>query len=105
MAQSFKVIFVGKSSVGKTSIINRFNKDEFDPYQPPSFASSSIPRYVDIEKTGSRVKLQIWDTAGQEKYQSLASIFYREAAAAICVIDFTSAESLKECANWYEKVK
>ena len=59
-----------------------------------------MSRLVEVEETGTTLKLQIWDTAGQEKYRSVTPIYYRDAAAAICVFDVTSEVSLEAAERW-----
>jgi len=59
-----------------------------------------MTRMMDLPSSGTRVKLQIWDTAGQEKYRSVTPIYYRDASAAICVFDVTNRESLDDAKKW-----
>ena len=66
-----------------------------------------MSRLVEIEADGTtkNLKLQIWDTAGQEKYRSVTPIYYRDAAAAICVFDVTSKQSLEDAEKWVEDLR
>lgn len=95
MTETFKVVLVGDTNVGKTSILQRYAKDTFKTDIEPTIGPQFMSRLVEIESqdTGgepAKMKLQIWDTAGQEKYRSVTPIYYRDAAAAICVFDVTS---------------
>ena len=95
MTEYFKVILVGDSSVGKTSLISMYAKSTFSDQPETTIGPQFTTRYVEVPETGQRIKLQIWDTAGQEKYRSVAPIYYRDAAAAICVFDVTNKDSLE----------
>lgn len=92
----FKVIFIGSSCVGKTSLLTRFCDDVFtDSYQ----STIGIDFRIKTLKMNDKViKVQIWDTAGQERYQSIASSHYKGTHGVICVFDLTNKES-------FEKVK
>merc|ERR1712022_101440 len=80
-APEFKVVFVGAINVGKSSLVARFVKNEFTEYLAPTTGAAFSRAAVELP-TGS-VRLQLWDTAGQEKYKALVRIYYRGAAAAI----------------------
>jgi len=94
----YKIVFIGDISVGKTSIINQFIEDKFkDAYDPSigiDFASKTL-RFK-----GRFVKLQIWDTAGQEKYKSLIPSYIRGAAIVFIVYDITNRDSYDNLSNW-----
>jgi Ras-related protein Rab-5C len=60
---------------------------------------------IDFPVSGVKAKLQIWDTAGQEKYRSVTPIYYRDAAAAICVFDVTNKESLEDARKWLSDLR
>lgn len=59
-----------------------------------------MTRMIEFPVSGVKAKLQIWDTAGQEKYRSVTPIYYRDAAAAICVFDVTNRQSLDDAKKW-----
>lgn len=107
MTESFKVVLVGDSNVGKTSIIQRYTKDNFDQGIEPTIGAHFMTRIIDLGEHGGsgRMKLQIWDTAGQEKYKSVTQIYYRDAAAAVCVYDISNALSLDAAERWLEDLK
>lgn len=92
-----KTVIVGSTGVGKTSIAGRAFVRNFDPSCPPEptlgaqFCEGTFP----IE-AGGNLKFQIWDTAGQEAYKSLAPIFFKNAVIAILVFDITSKKTLEE---------
>ena len=109
MTETFKVVLVGDSNVGKTSILERYAKDSFNENTETTVSPQFMTRMLDLPngESGSttKVKLQIWDTAGQEKYRSVTPIYYRDAAAAICVFDVTHHESLDDVEKWISDLR
>jgi small GTP-binding protein len=95
---TFRVVAIGDSSVGKTSIINRFLRDTFEPEEPETIGVL-YDSFVQ-EVNGTSVEIQLWDTAGQEQYRSLGPIYFRSAAAAIVVFDLTNDESFRSIGGW-----
>ena len=101
-----KVVLIGKSGVGKTSIISRFTNDKFDPDTLSSLGASFVSKEIFFPDINNTIKFDIWDTAGQEKYRSLAKIFYKDAVIIILVYDITKADSLAEIKDfWVEEIK
>ena len=92
---SKKVILIGDSGVGKTSILNRSVYNKFEPEQLTTLGASfkSKEVFFSLEGEQKSIKLQIWDTAGQEKFQSLTKMYFRDAKAALIVYDITDKES------------
>ena len=104
--ESIKVVLVGESGVGKTSIISQFTTKKFDPHRETSLSPQFISKTVNFQDFGKEIKFDIWDTVGQEKYRSLAKIFYKDAKAIIFVYDITTEYSFNELKNyWYEETK
>ena len=108
--QVVKVVLLGESSVGKTSIISRFIDDAFNQNYQNSItttgASYATKRMMFKDYKNQIIKFEIWDTAGQEKYRSLTQIFYKDASIAILVYDITNESSFEEMQNyWYEQIK
>ncbi len=104
--ESIKVVLVGESGVGKTSIISQFTTKKFDPHRETSLSAQFISKTVNFQDLGKEIKFDIWDTVGQEKYRSLAKIFYKDAKAIIFVYDITTEYSFNELKNyWYEETK
>lgn len=100
----FKLVLLGNSSVGKTSIINRFAKDEFTEFEEPTIGASFLTKKVPLDD-GSTVKFDLWDTAGQERYKSLAPMYYKGAAAALVVFDVTAPESFEGAKDWVRELQ
>jgi small GTP-binding protein len=101
----FKVILLGATNVGKTSIITSYKNKTFGPmkYNMTS-ATNETPFKVDVldEDTGDHhdVSLKVWDTAGQEAFDSVTSSYYRKADAALIVYAVDSIQSFQECRKW-----
>ena len=101
-----KVILIGESGVGKTCIIVRFVNESFyfdsSSTNGAAFATKTL-EFPDYKKS---LKYNIWDTAGQEKYRSLAKIFYKDAVIGILVYDICNKNSFENIKNyWYEQIK
>ena len=67
-----KVVLLGESGVGKTSIISQFTANKFNPRCPTSVSAQFISKIISFPQYNKRLKFDIWDTVGQEKYRSLA---------------------------------
>jgi small GTP-binding protein len=96
-----KVILVGSSGVGKTSLINVFIEDVFDPNTQPTIAPAFCSKSARLPD-GTEIDLHIWDTAGQERFQSIGSLFYRDADIALVCFDFGAIASIPE---WVARVR
>lgn len=102
--ETVKVVLLGESGVGKTSIISQFTSNTFDPDVVTSLSAQFISKTVEFDDIHRIIKFDIWDTAGQEKYRSLAKIFYKDAKVILLVYDISSAKSFEELKEyWYEQ--
>jgi small GTP-binding protein len=100
-----KVVLVGESGVGKTSIIKQFTSHKFDPDCAASISSQFSSKVVNISDSKKAIRFDLWDTAGQEKYRSLAKIFYKDARIIIFVYEITNKKSFEGIQNyWYQQV-
>jgi len=98
-----KVVLLGESAVGKSSLVLRFVKREFHEYQESTIGAAFLTQSIQVDDT--TVKFEIWDTAGQERYHSLAPMYYRGAQAALIVYDITSKESFVKATNWVRELQ
>jgi small GTP-binding protein len=100
MPKARRVVLIGNSGVGKTSIVSRFTQNSFDDCQEPTIGATyqTVIRQV----AGGTLQLQIWDTAGQEKYKALGTFYYQNAVAAIVVFDVTDPASFDALPEWIE---
>jgi Ras-related protein Rab-18 len=98
-----KVLLVGDSSVGKSSLLLRFTTDKFEASTNPTIGVDFRTKYV--TQQGKRLKLTIWDTAGQERFRTLTSSYYRGAHAVIFVYDVTRRETFDSLGEiWMQEV-
>ena len=103
---SCKVVLVGDTGVGKTSIIERYINNKYDENQKTTLVSSYTFKKIDIKKYNKSISLDIWDTAGQEVYRSLSKNFYLNASIGILVYDITRKASFESIRDyWHEQLK
>ncbi|KAL0085945.1 ras family-domain-containing protein [Phycomyces blakesleeanus] len=100
----FKLVLLGESAVGKSSLVMRFVKDHFDEYRESTIGAAFLARSVQLEDDVT-VKFEIWDTAGQERYKSLAPMYYRNANCAVVVYDITQPSSLEKAKAWVNELQ
>jgi small GTP-binding protein len=96
----FKLILIGNSGVGKSSIIQRYMKNTFEESYKCTIGVDFLMKTLNLN--GKTVKLQLWDTAGQEKYKSMVASYYRGANVALVVFDITSHASFDSLPVWIE---
>ncbi|KAK8900437.1 hypothetical protein M9Y10_002764 [Tritrichomonas musculus] len=96
--ESFKVCICGRYNVGKTALINRYLTDLFTDDYKPTIATCFTE--ISVPLKGKMVSIKLWDTAGEEKYQSLTPLFMQDSDCVILVIDITDPESFKYVENW-----
>lgn len=101
----FKLVLLGESAVGKSSIVHRFVKNTFDDMRESTIGAAFLTQTITLPEVNTTVKFEIWDTAGQERYKSLAPMYYRNANAALCVYDITSQSSFQKAQDWINELK
>ena len=102
---SCKVVLIGNSGVGKTSIINQYITNVFNEEQLTTTGATYSTKKLFIESKNKTISFEIWDTAGQEKYRSLTKMFYKDSSIVIMVYDITNEESFNDIKNyWFEEV-
>jgi GTPase SAR1 family protein len=115
----FKMVLLGESAVGKSSLVLRFVRGQFHEYQESTIGAAFLTQTVSVDDT--TVKLELWDTAGQERYvhreifnvkstfyfryHSLAPMYYRGAQAAIVVYDITNADTFSRAKVWVKELQ
>lgn len=104
---SYKIVLLGESSVGKTSLVHRFITNQFDIHTTNTIGAAFITKvYASSNNPDRKVKLQIWDTAGQERYRSLTPMYYRNAKIALICIDLQNFEqSFVTAKYWIEQLE
>ena len=99
-----KLVMLGNTNVGKTSIVKRFVYNEHDMYAA-TLGATFCSKIVEVPNSSDFIKFQIWDTAGQEMYRGLASLYYKDAAAAVLVYDITNESSYEGIKEWVEELR
>lgn len=105
-----KLVMLGESGVGKSSLAVRFVSDEFSHYTDATVGASYLSKAIDVQTDDSmqvsrKLTFKIWDTAGQEKFHSLVPMYYRGAGAAILVFDITRPQTLRSLQHWVDDLK
>ena len=101
-----KVVLIGESGVGKTSIISRYINNTFKSQLMSTPGANFVTKNVIMADDNQSIKFEIWDTAGQERYRALAKVFYKNAAVCVLVYDITRKTSFNELKNyWYKEIK
>eukprot|EP01119_Soliformovum_irregulare_P010013 TRINITY_DN2424_c0_g1_i7.p1 TRINITY_DN2424_c0_g1~~TRINITY_DN2424_c0_g1_i7.p1 ORF type:complete len:157 (-),score=6.39 TRINITY_DN2424_c0_g1_i7:363-833(-) len=99
----FKYIIIGDSGVGKSCLLLQFTDKRFQPAHDLTIGVEFGSRMISID--GKQVKLQIWDTAGQESFRSITRSYYRGAAGALLVYDITRRETFNHLTCWLEDAR
>ncbi|CAL9053140.1 unnamed protein product, partial [Musa banksii] len=99
-----KLVLLGDSGVGKSCIVIRFVRGQFDPTSQVTVGASFLSQTLVLQDS-TTVKFEIWDTAGQERYASLAPLYYRGAAVAVVVYDITSPDTFKKAQYWVKELQ
>lgn len=97
-----KVIILGDSGVGKTSLMNQYVHHRFSTAYKATIGADFLTKDCVLED-GKTLTLQIWDTAGQERFQSLGVAFYRGSDVCVIVFDVGNAKSFENVGNWMEE--
>ena len=103
MITSCKLVLLGDSSVGKSSIVNRFVSEEFSIFQESTIGASFLTKDI-VNNKNETIRLEIWDTAGQERYRSLAPMYYRCAKIALVIYDVNIPESFDGAKKWISEL-
>jgi len=103
-AYQFRLIVVGDSTVGKSSLLRYFCDGKFADDSDPTVGVDFYARIVEI-KPSVRVKLQIWDTAGQERFRSITRSYYRNSVGALLLYDTTNYDSFEHVNDWLQEAK
>ena len=91
-----KIVLVGESATGKTNIVTQYVEQKFIPDSGATIGANYATKTIRIDEYSTSLKLELWDTAGEEKYRSIAKLFYKDASAVILVYDITNKNHLKK---------
>ena len=104
IATSAKLVLLGNSGVGKSSLVNRYINKRFSESMEVTVGVGYHHEKMKLPD-GSTINLDIWDTGGQERYRALMPLYYREASAAIICYDVSNYSSFEACEYWYRELK
>eukprot|EP00908_Phaeocystis_cordata_P010418 Transcript_2127.p1 GENE.Transcript_2127~~Transcript_2127.p1 ORF type:complete len:203 (+),score=84.89 Transcript_2127:255-863(+) len=93
----------GDSGVGKSGLLSRFTRDEFQMDSKGTIGVEFATRQ--IEHDGKTIEAQVWDTAGQERYRAVTAAYYRGAVGALIVYDITQRDSFENCERWLKELR
>lgn len=99
----FKLVLIGDSGVGKSNLLSRFTKNEFNLESKSTIGVEFATRSLNID--GKVIKAQIWDTAGQERYRAITSAYYRGAVGALLVYDVTRHVTFQSIVRWLKELR
>ena len=99
----FKVLLLGNSNVGKSSLFLRFVDDIWNDTFVPTIGVDFKIKNLEIDE--KKIKMQIWDTAGQERFKNIISSYYRGAHGILLIFDVTDKESFKNLSNWLIEIE
>jgi len=99
----FKVVLIGDSGVGKSNLLSRFTRNEFNLESKSTIGVEFATRSINVDN--KTVKAQIWDTAGQERYRAITSAYYRGAVGALLVYDITKHQTYENVTRWLKELR
>lgn len=99
----FKLVLIGDSGVGKSNLLSRFTKNEFNLESKSTIGVEFATRSLRMD--GKVIKAQIWDTAGQERYRAITSAYYRGAVGALLVYDVTRRPTFENVLRWLKELR
>lgn len=99
-----KLVLLGDSGVGKSCLVLRYVRGQFDPTSKVTVGAAFMSHSVNLPD-GTTIKFEIWDTAGQERYASLAPLYYRGASAAAIVYDVTNEDTFAKAKHWVSELQ
>lgn len=99
----FKVVLIGDSGVGKSNLLSRFTRNEFNLESKSTIGVEFATRSINVD--AKTVKAQIWDTAGQERYRAITSAYYRGAVGALLVYDIAKHATYVNVTRWLKELR
>ena len=99
----YKIVLLGDSGVGKSNILSRFTRDEFELDTKTTIGVEFATKSVRMQ--GKTIKAQVWDTAGQDRYRAIATAYYRGAVGAFLVYDITNPDTLQNINKWLKELE
>lgn len=103
MEVKYKLILIGDTAVGKTCLLKRKKENIFDSHFTSTIGVDFC--YITLNKNNTKIKVYIWDTAGQEKFSNLINVYFRDIDGAMILYDISSKKSFDNTKKWIEKIK
>jgi len=102
-ANTFTVVLIGDSGVGKSNLLSRFTRNEFNLDSKSTIGVEFATRSIQVDS--KTIKAQIWDTAGQERYRAITSAYYRGAVGALLVYDISKHQTYENVTRWLKELR
>ncbi|KAJ2063895.1 Rab GTPase ypt31 [Coemansia aciculifera] len=99
----FKIVLIGDSGVGKSNLLSRFTRNEFNLESKSTIGVEFATRSIQVDS--KTIKAQIWDTAGQERYRAITSAYYRGAVGALLVYDIAKHPTYENVTRWLKELR
>eukprot|EP00929_Paragymnodinium_shiwhaense_P002065 TRINITY_DN102274_c0_g1_i1.p1 TRINITY_DN102274_c0_g1~~TRINITY_DN102274_c0_g1_i1.p1 ORF type:complete len:218 (+),score=35.84 TRINITY_DN102274_c0_g1_i1:73-726(+) len=99
----FKVVLIGDSGVGKSNLLSRFTRNEFNLESKSTIGVEFATKSIVTD--GKKIRAQIWDTAGQERYRAITSAYYRGAVGALLVYDISKHPTFESVERWLKELR
>jgi len=99
----FKVVLIGDSGVGKSNLLSRFTRNEFNLESKSTIGVEFATKSIQVD--AKTIKAQIWDTAGQERYRAITSAYYRGAVGALLVYDISKHVTFENVERWLKELR
>eukprot|EP01122_Echinamoeba_exundans_P001353 TRINITY_DN11427_c0_g1_i1.p1 TRINITY_DN11427_c0_g1~~TRINITY_DN11427_c0_g1_i1.p1 ORF type:complete len:241 (-),score=52.21 TRINITY_DN11427_c0_g1_i1:523-1245(-) len=101
---TFKIVLIGDSACGKTNLLTRFSRNEFSADTRSTIGVEFMSKLIKVE-SGKHAQIQVWDTAGQDRYRAITAAYYRNASGAFLVYDISRAPTFKSLDKWLEDLR
>ena len=102
--EKLKILIIGDSTVGKTSILTRFCKNEFSWNYLATIGIDFFSKDIELTNPNKLIRIKIWDTAGQERFKSLSKSYFRNADGIIIVFDVSKKDSFENLQFWIDSI-
>ncbi|KAF2462358.1 small GTP-binding protein [Lineolata rhizophorae] len=100
---AYAVVLIGDSGVGKSNLLSRFTRNEFNLDSKSTIGVEFATRSIQVDN--KTIKAQIWDTAGQERYRAITSAYYRGAVGALLVYDISKHQTFENVTRWLKELR
>lgn len=103
---NFKLVLVGDAAVGKSQLLLRFAKNEFNSGSKATIGMEMSQKILKVDTPDQQyVRAQVWDTCGQERFRSISGLYFKAAVGALLVYDITNRDSFENVSKWMAQIK